>query len=47
MSNLMKIQNWSGNTEMNYWPKVGWRFCKSNVVKLHYMNFIYTHIYDF
>ena len=25
---------------MNYWSKVEWRFPKSNVVKLHYMNFI-------
>jgi hypothetical protein len=24
---------------MNYWSKVEWRFRKSNVVKLHYMNF--------
>ena len=26
---------------MNYWKKVEWGFRKSNVVKLHYMNFNY------
>jgi hypothetical protein len=25
--------------KMNYWSKVEWRFGKSNVVKLHYVNF--------
>ena len=45
LCNLLKIQKWAGNTEkriigQNGKPsRVEWRFRKSNVVKLHYMNF--------
>ena len=29
LSNLLKIQNWAGNTEKRiYWSKVKWRFCQ-------------------
>ena len=39
MSNLLEIQNWAGKKEKkNYWSKVEWRFRKSDVVKLHYVN---------